>query len=59
MTDRRDVSIAIVVKHGDEVKYEHTVRAPTLNGARRQAEAIFQRLYAREPARLPWSGRYG
>ena len=49
MTKERDVSISIVVKDGEKVKYEHTVHAPSLNAARRQAESIFMRFYEREP----------
>ena len=45
---KNHVSIAIVVKDGDEVKYEHTVYAPTLNEARDQAEGIISHFYARE-----------
>ena len=43
----RDVSITIVVRDGDEIRYEHTVHADTLNRARRDAESLLMRFYER------------
>ena len=49
MNEQREVTIAIVVKDDDEVKYEHTVHAGNLNDARRQAESLLMRFYERTP----------
>ena len=47
----RDVSIEVVVRDGDEVKYEHTVHASNLNDARRDMESLLSRFYEQDVPR--------
>ena len=46
-----DVSIEVVVRDGDEVRYEHTVHATNLNDARRDMESLLSRFYERSVPR--------